>query len=125
MGGRKAPSVRRCLLRPLHRPARRKRQDAANVPCEGNVQCQDGSLTLYARRQIAGRRQGEQLAAREWPFLVLDSRLMGGEPHPRWSVETAACQASTIWQLTTACATWFRDANEDDISNVGCWHFSD
>jgi hypothetical protein len=47
MGGRKTRSVRRCLLRPLHRPARRRRQDAANVPCEGNVQCQDGSLTLY------------------------------------------------------------------------------
>ena len=73
------------------------------------------------RRQIAGRRQGEQLAAREWPVLALHSRLLGGEPHPRWSVETAACQASTIGQLTTACATWFRDANEDDISNVGCW----
>ncbi len=75
-------------------------------------------------RQIAGRRQREQLAAREWPVLALHSRLLGGEPHPRWSVETAACQASTIGQLTTACATWFRDANEDDISNVGCWHFS-
>src|SRR5258705_803486 len=77
------------------------------------------------RRQIAGRRQGEQLATREWPVLALRSRLLGGEPHPRWSVETAACQASTIGQLTTACATWFRDANEDDISNVGCWHFSE
>ena len=76
------------------------------------------------RRQIAGRRQGEQLATREWPVLALHSRLLGGEPHPRWSVETAACQASTIGQLTTACATWFRDANEDDISNVGCWRFS-
>src|SRR5258708_18302209 len=54
MGGRKAPSVRRCLLRPLHRPARRKRQDAANVPCEGNVQCQDGSLTLYAGAKSPG-----------------------------------------------------------------------
>jgi hypothetical protein len=54
MGGRKARSVRRCLLRPLHRPARRKRQDAANVPCEGNVQCQDGSLTLYAGAKSPG-----------------------------------------------------------------------
>jgi hypothetical protein len=73
-------------------------------------------------RQIAGRRQGEQRATREWPVLALHSRLLGGEPHhPRWSVETAACQASTIGQLTTACATWFRDANEDDISSVGCW----
>jgi hypothetical protein len=26
-------------------------------------------------RQIAGRRQGEQLAAREWPVLALHSRL--------------------------------------------------
>ena len=76
------------------------------------------------RRQIAGRRQGEQLAAHEWPVLALHSRLLGGEPHPRWSVETAACQASTIGQLTTACAKWFRDANEDDISNVGCWHIA-
>jgi hypothetical protein len=55
------------------------------------------------RRQIAGRRQREQLATREWPILALHSRLLGGEPHPRWSVETAACQASTIGQLTTAC----------------------
>src|ERR1700730_6527614 len=54
MGGRKARSVRRCLLRPLHRPARRERQDAANVPCEGNVQCQDGSLTLYAGAKSPG-----------------------------------------------------------------------
>jgi uncharacterized protein DUF1214 len=54
MGGRKARSVRRCLLRPLHRPARRKRQDAANIPCEGNVQCQDGSLTLYAGAKSPG-----------------------------------------------------------------------
>ena len=77
------------------------------------------------QRQIARRTQGEQLAAREWPVLALHSRPLGGEPHPRWSVETAACQASTIGQLTTACATWFRDANEDDISNVGCWHFSE
>ncbi|MDX6459710.1 MAG: hypothetical protein QOE55_3407 [Acidobacteriaceae bacterium] len=76
-------------------------------------------------RQIAGRRQREQLAAREWPVLALHSRLLGGEPHRRWSVETAACQASTIGQLTKACATWFRDANEDDISNVGCWHETD
>ena len=67
------------------------------------------------RRQIAGRRQGEQLAAHELPVLALHSRLLGGEPHPRWSVETAACQASTIGQLTTARAKWFRDANEDDI----------
>ena len=28
---------------------------------------------LYARREIAGRRQGEQLAAREWPVLALHS----------------------------------------------------
>ena len=28
-------------------------------------------------------------------------------------------------QSTRACATWFRDANEDDISNVGCWHQGD
>src|ERR1700722_6351327 len=55
MGGRKARSVRRCLLRPLHRPARRERQDAANVPCEGNVQCQDGSLTLYAGAKSPSR----------------------------------------------------------------------
>ena len=46
------------------------------------------------RRQIAGRRQGEQLATREWRVFALHSRLLGGEPHPRWSVETAACQAS-------------------------------
>jgi hypothetical protein len=44
--------------------------------------------------------------------------------HARWLVETAACHATTIGQLTTACATWFRDANEDDISNVGCWPFA-
>jgi hypothetical protein len=54
MGGRKARPVRRCLLRPLHPPARRMRQDAANVPCEGNVQCQDGSLTLYAGAESPG-----------------------------------------------------------------------
>lgn len=41
-------------------------------------------------RQIAGRRQGEQLATREWPVLALHSRLLGGQPYPRWSVETAA-----------------------------------
>ena len=61
------PGLWRRLLRPLHRPARRRRQDAANVPCEGNVQCQDGSLTLYAGAKSPERRQGEQLAAREWP----------------------------------------------------------
>ncbi|MDI3560260.1 DUF1214 domain-containing protein [Bradyrhizobium sp. Arg816] len=49
--------VRRCLLRPLHRLARRERQDAANVPCEVNVQCRDGSLTLRAGAKIAERRQ--------------------------------------------------------------------
>ena len=37
-------------------------------------------------RQIAGRRQREQLAAREWHVLALHSRLLGGEPRPRWSV---------------------------------------
>jgi hypothetical protein len=47
------------------------------------------------RRQIAGRRQGEQLATREWPVPALHSRLLSGEPRPRWSVETAACQATT------------------------------
>src|SRR5271155_5199080 len=54
MGGRRARSVRRCLLRPLHRPARRERQVAANVPCEGKVQCQDGSLMLYAGAKSPG-----------------------------------------------------------------------
>src|SRR6202049_942799 len=119
MGGRKARSGRRSLVRPLHRPARRKRQDAANIPCEGNVQCQDGSLTLYAGAKSPGVDRESNWLPASGPFSLY-IRLLGGAPHPRWSVETAACQASTIGQLTTACATWFRDANEDDISNVGC-----
>ncbi|WP_441259710.1 DUF1214 domain-containing protein [Bradyrhizobium sp. 521_C7_N1_3] len=57
MGGRNVLPVRRRLLRPLHRLARRERQDAANVPCEANVQCRDGSLTLCAGAKITERTQ--------------------------------------------------------------------
>src|SRR5258705_8201583 len=33
---------------------RKARSDAANIPSEGNVRCQDGSLTLYGtKRQIS------------------------------------------------------------------------
>src|SRR6476620_1924292 len=96
MDGRKARSVRRCLLQPLHRTARRKRQDAADVPCEGNVRCQDCSLTLYAGAKSPGVDRESNWLPAKWPVLALHSRLPGGEPHPRWSVQTAACQASTI-----------------------------
>ena len=125
MGGRKAPSVWRCLLRPLHRPARRERQRCCQRSLRRECSMSGRFADAVRWRQIAGRRQREQLAAREWPVLALHSRLLGGEPHPRWSVETAVRQASTIGQLTKACATWFRDANEVDISNVGCWHEPD
>jgi hypothetical protein len=42
------PGLSGAPLFDLYTDPRRKRQDAANIPCEGNVQCQDGSLTLYA-----------------------------------------------------------------------------
>src|SRR5882757_862758 len=122
MGGRKAPSVRRCLLRPRHRPARRERQDAANVPCEGNVQCKDGSLTLYAGAKSPGVDRESNWLPASGTFSLYIRAYWAGGPVLDGQWETAACQASTIGQLTTACATWFRDANEDDISNVGCWH---
>ncbi|WP_244608319.1 DUF1214 domain-containing protein [Bradyrhizobium algeriense] len=32
----------------------RAKKAAANIPCEGNVQCQDGSLTLYAGAKSPG-----------------------------------------------------------------------
>jgi hypothetical protein len=96
MGGRKARSVRRCLLRPLHRPARRERQDAANVPCEGNVQCQDGSLTLYGGAKSPGVDRESNWLPASGPFSLYIRAYWAGEPHPRWSAETAACQASTI-----------------------------
>jgi hypothetical protein len=59
------------------------------------------------RRQIAGCRQGEQLAAREWPLLALHSRLLGGElpvyalnrhsqPQPRQAVG-AEITSPDIW----------------------------
>ena len=51
-------------------------------PCEGNVQCQDGSLTLYAGAKSPGvDRESNGLPA-SGPVLALHSRLLGGEPHP-------------------------------------------
>src|SRR5882757_8047480 len=80
MGGRKAPSVRRCLLRPLHRPARRKRQDAANIPCEGNVQCQDGSLTLYAGAKSPGVDRESNWLPASGPFSLYVRAYWAGSP---------------------------------------------
>jgi hypothetical protein len=31
-----------------------REEDAANIPCEGNVECQDGSLTLYVGAKSPG-----------------------------------------------------------------------
>jgi hypothetical protein len=76
-------------------PREEKRQDADNVPCEGNVQCQGGSLTLYAGAKSPGVDRESNWLLASGPFSLY-IRAYWGEPHPRWSVETAACQASTI-----------------------------
>jgi hypothetical protein len=74
-----------------------------------------GMLTLYAGAKSPGVDRESNWLPASGPFALYIRAYWAGEPHLRWSVETAACQASTIGQLTTACATWFRDANEDDI----------
>ena len=63
---------------------------------EGNVQRQDGSLTLYGGAKSPGVDRESNWLPASGPFSLYIRAYWAGEPHPRWSVETAACQASTI-----------------------------
>jgi hypothetical protein len=86
---------------------------------EGNVQCQDGSLTPYAAAKVPGvDRESDGLPA-SGPFSLYIHADWAGSPS---SMVSRDCCSSGEYnrQSATACATWFRDANDDDMSNVGC-----
>jgi hypothetical protein len=120
MRGRKA-GLSGAAFFDLYTDPREEGEDAADVPCEGNVQCQDGSLTLYAGAKSSGVDRESNWLPASGPFSLYIRAYWAGAPS---SMVSGDRRLSSDYnrQLTTACATWFRDANEDDISNVGCWH---
>ena len=80
MGGRKAPSVWRCLFDLYTDPREESGKDAANVPCEGNVQCQDGSLTLYAGAKSPGVDRESNWLPASGPFSLYIRAYWAGSP---------------------------------------------
>jgi hypothetical protein len=70
------------------------------------------------RRQIAGRRQESNWLLASGPFSLYIRAYRAGSPSSMVSGDRRLSSEYSR-QLTTACATWSRDANENDISNVG------
>ena len=64
----------------LYTDPRRERQDAANVPCEGNVQCQNGSLTLYAGAKSPGVDRESNWLPASGPFSLYIRAYWAGSP---------------------------------------------
>jgi hypothetical protein len=61
-------------------PREESGKDAANVPCEGNVRCQDGSLTLYAGAKSPGVDRESNWLPASCPFSLYIRAYWAGSP---------------------------------------------